>query len=95
MGGNGVDKGVVRIEAKPEAIEIDPARTALVIVDMQNVFAGRGDSMRQSGQDTSGITRAIERTRRLAEAARASAIGVFYVVMIKDPEGQGPHQDRP
>lgn len=77
---------MVTIEANPKPVEIDPARTALVVVDMQNIFAGRGDGPGLPGGDTSGALGAIEKTRRLADAARASAVRVVYLAMIKNPE---------
>jgi ureidoacrylate peracid hydrolase len=89
MSGKGTVERLVRIEAKPEQIEIDLARTALVVVDMQNVFAGRGEISRLNRRSISGAIRAIGRTRRLADAARAATIPVVYLVMIKDPERKG------
>lgn len=87
MSSNGTAERLVKIGAKPEQAEIDLSRTALVIVDMQNVFAGRGEKPGLVGPT---ITRElIERTKNLVEAARKAAIKVVYLKMMKDPERKG------
>ena len=53
---------MVSVQARPAAIEIDPAKTALVIVDMQNAFASMGGMFDLAGFDISGapaVTRPI------------------------------------
>jgi ureidoacrylate peracid hydrolase len=72
-----------KIEARPERIEIDLAKTAIVIVDMQNAFAGRGEKSSQLGPSITGAL--IERIKRLAAAARIAAIKVVYLTMMRDP----------
>jgi ureidoacrylate peracid hydrolase len=79
----------VTIEARPEAIDVDLPRAALVIVDMQNVFAGRGETVYLPEQKISEVTRAIEQTRRLADASRTAGVTVIYVIMTKEPERKG------
>jgi ureidoacrylate peracid hydrolase len=75
---------LVKIEARPEQVEINLSRTALIIVDMQNVFAGRGETPGRVGPT---ITRGlIERTRHLIETARSAAVKIIYLTMMKDPE---------
>jgi ureidoacrylate peracid hydrolase len=84
MGADGTVKRLAKIEARPEQAEIDLSRTALIIVDMQNVFAGRGDRSDIVGPT---ITRElIEKTKSLIETARKAAIKVVYLKMMKDPE---------
>jgi len=84
MSGSGTVERLVKIEASPEQIEIDLSRTALIVVDMQNVFAGRGE---RSGLVGPTITRELmERTKNLIETARTAAIRVVYLTMMKDPE---------
>jgi len=50
---------VVRIEAKPEPIEIDTARTAVIVCDMQNDFGTKGGMFDRAGIDISGIQKAV------------------------------------
>lgn len=40
MSSMGAAKRLVKIEAQPEQIEVDLAKTAIIVVDMQNAFAG-------------------------------------------------------
>ncbi len=84
MGGNRTIERLVKIEAKPEQVEIDLARTALIIVDMQNVFAGRGETPGRVGPTIARDL--VERTKHLTESARTAAIKVIYLTMMKDPE---------
>ena len=87
MSNKGALERHAKIEARPEQIQIDLSRTALLIVDMQNVFAGRGE---KSGLVGPTITRElIEKTKNLVEAARKTAIKVVYLKMMKDPERKG------
>lgn len=49
----------------------EPARTALIVIDMQTDFCGRGGYVDRMGYDLSGTARAIAPIRRLLEAVRA------------------------
>ena len=69
------------LQAKPQAIEIDPTRTALIVVDMQNDFGSKGGMFDRAGIDISGIQAAIAPTGRAIEAARRSGIPVIYLKM--------------
>ena len=50
---------MVTLAARPASIEIDPARTALVVVDMQNAFASKGGMFDLAGFDISGAPAVI------------------------------------
>ena len=69
------------IEAKPEAITIDPAQSAVVVVDMQNDFGSVGGMFAMGGIDISGIRAAITPTARVLKAARGAGITVAYLKM--------------
>ena len=69
------------LQAKPQAIEIDPTRTALIVVDMQNDFGSKGGMFDRAGIDISDIQAAIAPTGRAIEAARKSGIPVIYLKM--------------
>jgi ureidoacrylate peracid hydrolase len=69
------------LQAKPQTIEIDPARTALIVVDMQNDFVSKGGMFDRAGIDISDIQAAIAPTGRAIEAARKSGIPVIYLKM--------------
>ena len=50
---------IVRIEARPEMIAINTAKTAIIVVDMQNDFGAKGGMFDLAGIDISGIRKAI------------------------------------
>lgn len=74
------------LNARPEPLTIDLARTALVIVDMQNAFASRGGMFDLAGFDISGAAPAIEVNRRLLEAARKAGLAVVHLQMTFKPD---------
>ena len=84
---------MVTLQARPAAIEIDPAQTALVIVDMQNAFASKGGMFDLAGFDISGAPAAIEANQRLIHGCRAAGVQLVYLQYVYDAElrdGGGP-----
>ena len=77
---------VVTIEAKPQPIAIDVARTAVIVVDMQNDFGADGGMFHRAGIDISMIRRAVAPSARVLTAARASRIPVIYLKMAFRPD---------
>jgi ureidoacrylate peracid hydrolase len=77
---------MAKLEARPEALEIDPARTAVIVVDMQNAFASKGGMFDIAGLDISGAPRAIAGTRRVIDAAHAAGTPVIYLQMSFRPD---------
>ena len=67
------------IEAKPEPTTIDLARTAVVVVDMQNDFGAEGGMFHRAGVDISSIHQAIVPTARVLAAARKSGVKIVYL----------------
>ena len=76
----------VTIAAKPGPIRIDTARTAIVIVDMQNDFGSHGGSFQRAGIDISMIRAAVAPTATALRAARAHGIKVVYLKMGFRPD---------
>jgi ureidoacrylate peracid hydrolase len=70
-----------QINAVPEPVEIDPSRTALVVVDMQNAFGSKGGMFDKGGIDISGIQEAVRPTAAAVEAARRAGIKVVWIKM--------------
>src|SRR5216117_2763244 len=62
---------LVTIEAKPGPIGVVLARTAIVVVDMQNDFGAKGGLFDRAGIDISMIHRAVEPTAKVLAAGRA------------------------
>jgi nicotinamidase-related amidase len=63
-----------------------PARTALVIVDMQTDFAAPDGAMGQAGADLSAVPAALAAAGRLADAARRAGAPVIFVGLMTAPE---------
>lgn len=72
--------GVV-VEARPRPLAIDPRRTAVIVVDMQNDFGAEGGMFARAGFDISGIRAAIAPTARVLAAARGAGVPVVYLKM--------------
>ncbi|HEY1362275.1 MAG TPA: isochorismatase family protein [Xanthobacteraceae bacterium] len=66
----------VRIDARPEPIELDLARTAVVVVDLQNGYASPGGYRSLVGQDVGPARKAVESSLRLLDHARAAGLTV-------------------
>ncbi len=88
---------MVMVEARPESLEVDPRRAAVLVIDMQNDFGAPGGMFERAGIDISGVAAAAEATRSVLEAARAVGVPVVYVTMEHSPElsdvgpTDGPH----
>ena len=76
----------VNLPAKPEDIKIDPARTAVLVVDMQNSFASKGGMFDLLGLDISGAKSVIAANKKVIEAARAAKMKVVYLLMSYAPD---------
>lgn len=72
---------MVSIEARPASFELDPSRTALVVVDMQNDFGAEGGMFHRAGIPIAGIRAAVAPTARALAAARRAAIRIVYLKM--------------
>src|SRR2546425_4692093 len=70
---------LVTIEAKPGPTTIDLARTAVVVVDMQNDFGAEGGMFHRAGIDIAPIRQAIVPTARVLAAARTSGVKIVYL----------------
>jgi len=74
------------LQARPEPVAIEPVRTALIVVDMQNAFASKGGMFDLAGFDISGAARVIEVNRQLIAACRRSGVRVVYLQMGFKPD---------
>ena len=73
--------GRIVVDAKPEALTINPAQSAVIVVDMQNDFGSKGGMFALAGIDISAIRNAIVPTARVLAAARRAHIGIVYLKM--------------
>lgn len=75
-----------QLVARPETLDIDLARTALIVVDMQNGFASKGGMFDLAGLDISQAGKVIETNRLLISAARRAGVAVIYLQMGFRPD---------
>src|SRR5437016_1223832 len=83
---------MVTLNAKPEPIAINPARTAVIVVDMENDFVAKGGMFDRAGADISGAQKAIAPTAKVLAAARQAGSKIIYLKMGYRPDlsGVGP-----
>ncbi len=77
---------MVTLTARPASIEIDPTKTALVVVDMQNAFASKGGMFDLAGFDISGAPAVIDVHRRLLSGCRAAGVQIVYLQIVYDAQ---------
>jgi ureidoacrylate peracid hydrolase len=75
---------LVTIDAEPEPLRIDPARTAVIVVDMQNDFGHEQGMFSRRGIDIVPIRQAIGPTRAVLATARNAGAKVVYLKMEFD-----------
>ncbi len=76
----------VTIDAKPEPMSFDPARAAVIVVDMQNDFGAEGGMFARAGTDIAPIRKAIEPTKAVLTAARRAGVKLVYLKMEFHPD---------
>jgi|SRR3989475_3794466 len=74
------------LDARPEPITLDPERTALLVIDMQNDFGTKGGMFDLAGIDISQIQKAVAPTARVIAAARKAGMKVIYLKMGFRPD---------
>jgi ureidoacrylate peracid hydrolase len=77
---------MITVEANPLPIPIDPARTAVLVVDMQNAFVHKGGYFDLVGLDITPIQQIIEPCRKIIDAAHATGIRIIYLQMGCSPD---------
>jgi ureidoacrylate peracid hydrolase len=76
----------VTVDARPAPLSIDTARTAVIVVDMQNDFGSKSGMFDRAGIDISGIQKAVAPTAHVLEAARNAGIKIVYLKMAYQPD---------
>ncbi|MGQ0833494.1 MAG: cysteine hydrolase [Gammaproteobacteria bacterium] len=76
----------IKLDARPEPIELDTARASVIVVDMQNDFGAKGGMFDRAGIDISGIQKAVAPTARVLTAARRAGIRIIYLKMGYRPD---------
>ena len=66
------------LKAEPEAIQLAPEQTALIVIDMQNAYTSKGGYLDLAGFDVSKTKPVVENIKKAVDAAHASNIQVIY-----------------
>jgi ureidoacrylate peracid hydrolase len=77
---------MLKLDAKPKPVEVELAKSAVVVVDMQNAFASRGGMLDIAGTDISGAPRVVSSIKTMLDAARRANVPVVYVQMGYKPD---------
>jgi ureidoacrylate peracid hydrolase len=75
----------VMLPARPEPLAVEPARAALIVVDMQNAYVSPGGDLDLAGFDISGAAPALANIQRAIAAARAAGMLVVFFQNGWDP----------
>jgi ureidoacrylate peracid hydrolase len=68
----------VMLPARPEPIPLDPARTAVIVIDMQNAYASKGGYLDLAGFDIGGAAGVIDKISDVLGVARSAGMTVIY-----------------
>ena len=71
----------IHLMAKPDSISINALSTAVIVVDMENDFGGKGGMFDHAGIDISTIQKVIDPTAKVLAAARQAGIKIIYLKM--------------
>jgi ureidoacrylate peracid hydrolase len=92
------------VAARPERVVFDTARTALVVVDMQNDFCAPGGWLAYIGADASLLAAVVEPISRVARVLREAEVPIIFlnwgnrpdranlppsILHVYDPDGSG------
>ncbi|MEP6884369.1 MAG: cysteine hydrolase family protein [Gammaproteobacteria bacterium] len=86
------------LDTRPEALDIDLAMTAVIVVDMQNAFASRGGLLDLAGVDIGGANAVVRTIGGILDAARGARVLVVYLQTGYKPDlsnGGGPASPNP
>lgn len=75
-----------KLNTRPEPVEVDFARSAIVVVDMQNAFASKGGTLDIAGVDLTDAPRVVQAIRRVLDAARPAGVPVVHLQVGYKPD---------
>lgn len=74
------------LTARPEPLGMNPAETAVIVVDMQNAYASPGGYVDLQGFDISGAREVIDNVAAMLKSAREAGIAVVFLQNGWDPQ---------
>jgi ureidoacrylate peracid hydrolase len=81
------DGTMVMLKSRPNDVEIDIRRTAIIVVDMQNAYASKGGMLDLgTGIDEARLRPVIEANKKLLPSARAAGVKVIYLQFGYKPD---------
>ncbi|WP_343228530.1 pyrimidine utilization protein B [Sphingomonas colocasiae] len=80
------DGSAITLPARPEALRLSPAETAVVVIDMQNAYASPGGYVDLAGFDISGAAGVIGKIATVLDTARAAGVQVIFLQNGWDPD---------
>ncbi len=76
----------VEVPARPTPFLLEPTKTAVVVVDMQNDFASPGGMFDRAGIDIACIQAIVPNVRAVLESTRANELPIVYLKMGFRPD---------
>jgi ureidoacrylate peracid hydrolase len=67
------------LNTRPEPVDVDFGKSAIVVVDMQNAFASKGGLLDLAGVDITGAAAIVRTIAAVLAAARAKGVPVVYL----------------
>ncbi|VWX46641.1 pyrimidine utilization protein B [Novosphingobium sp. 9U] len=80
------DTQTVVLPARPQSVRLDPATTAVIVVDMQNAYASKGGYVDEAGFDVEPAAGVIAQVAKVVDAARAARMPVVFLQNGWDPD---------
>ena len=77
---------MIKLNTRPEPIEVDLERSAIVVVDMQNAFASKGGTLDLAGADLADAPRVVRTIRGVLDAARTAGVQVVHLQVGYKPD---------
>lgn len=87
----------IQVRARPEPVEIETGRTAVIVVDMQNDFGSKGGMFDRAGIDISPIQAIVPRIADVIANARIAGMTIVFLRQQHSPDlsdtggPQSPH----
>jgi ureidoacrylate peracid hydrolase len=86
-------KTMTKLNARPDPVEVDFAKSALIVVDVQNAFASKKGMLDLAGLDISDAPRVVQAVKEVVDSARQAGLPIVYLQMGYQPDlsdGGGP-----
>ncbi len=80
------DVATITLPARPEPIGVNPATTAIIVIDMQNAYASPRGYVDLAGFDISGAASVVGQVVQTLDTARKAGIQVVFLQNGWDPD---------